>query len=69
MVVYLNKADMVDDPEMLELVELEMREVLDYYKYDAENTPIITGSALCALEVCIYIYWCRVKEVHFFFPL
>ena len=49
--VYLNKADMVDDPEMLELVEVEMREILDYYKYDAENTPIVTGSALNALEV------------------
>lgn len=50
-VVYLNKADMVNDPEMMELVEVEMRETLDYYKYDAENTPIITGSALSALEV------------------
>lgn len=51
-VVFLNKADVVDDPEMLELVEVEMREILDYYKYDAENTPIVVGSALCALEVC-----------------
>ena len=53
-VVYLNKADMVDDPEMMELVEVEMRETLDYYKYDGENTPIITGSALCALEVLMH---------------
>ncbi|XP_061079375.1 elongation factor Tu, mitochondrial isoform X3 [Conger conger] len=44
------KADAVDDPEMLELVELEMREVLTEFGYDGENTPIITGSALCALE-------------------
>ncbi|XP_061079374.1 elongation factor Tu, mitochondrial isoform X2 [Conger conger] len=49
-VVYINKADAVDDPEMLELVELEMREVLTEFGYDGENTPIITGSALCALE-------------------
>ena len=42
---------MVNDPEMMELVEVEMRETLDYYKYDGENTPIIVGSALAALEV------------------
>ena len=54
-VVFLNKADMVDDPEMMELVEVEMREVLEYYKYDANSTPIITGSALCALEVCVCV--------------
>ena len=52
-VVYINKADMVDDPEVLELVEVEMREVLEHFKYDADNTPIITGSALCALEASI----------------
>ena len=46
-VVYVNKAD----AEVLELVEVEMREVLDHFKYDGENTPIIVGSALCALEV------------------
>ena len=50
-VVYVNKADAVDDAEVLELVEVEMREVLDHFKYDGENTPIIVGSALCALEV------------------
>ena len=50
-VVYINKADAVDDQEVLELVEVEMREVLEHFKYDADNTPIITGSALCALEV------------------
>ena len=51
LVVYLNKADMVNDPEMMELVELEIRETLQYYKYDCNDTPIIVGSALCALEV------------------
>ena len=53
-VVYINKADMVTDPEVLELVEMEMREVLDHFKYDSENTPIIVGSALCALEVQLF---------------
>lgn len=43
---------MVDDPEMLQLVELEMRELLALFGYDGEKTPIVTGSALCALEVC-----------------
>ena len=47
----MNKADAVDDAEVLELVEVEMREVLDHFKYDGESTPIIVGSALCALEV------------------
>ena len=42
---------MSNDQEMLELVELEMREVLDTYGFDGDNTPIICGSALCALEV------------------
>jgi elongation factor Tu len=42
-VVYINKADMVDDKEMLELVELEMREILSEYGYDGENTPIVTS--------------------------
>ena len=56
LVVFLNKADMVNDPEMMELVEVEMREVLEYYKYDPDNTPIIVGSALCALEVRATIF-------------
>lgn len=43
---------MVDDPEMLQLVELEMRELLALFGYDGDKTPIVTGSALCALEVC-----------------
>ena len=52
--VFINKADAVDS-EMLELVELEMRDVLAEYGYDGENTPIIIGSALCALEVCFLL--------------
>jgi len=50
MVVFLNKADLVDDEELLELVELEVRELLTKYKYDGDKTPIIRGSALKALE-------------------
>jgi elongation factor Tu len=49
-VVYLNKADMVDDAELLELVELEVRELLSKYEFPGDATPIITGSALKALE-------------------
>lgn len=55
LVVYLNKADVVEDEELLELVEMEMRELLDSYGFDGENTPIITGSALCAIEVCVCV--------------
>jgi elongation factor Tu len=49
-VVYLNKADMVDDAELLELVELEVRELLSKYEFPGDATPIVTGSALKALE-------------------
>ncbi|PYH46339.1 translation elongation factor Tu [Aspergillus saccharolyticus JOP 1030-1] len=49
-VVFVNKVDAVDDPEMLELVELEMRELLTTYGFEGEETPIIFGSALCAIE-------------------
>ncbi len=49
-VVFLNKADMVDDEELLELVEMEVRELLDQYEFPGDDTPIITGSALKALE-------------------
>jgi len=49
-VVYLNKADMVDDAELLELVEMEVRELLEKYEFPGDDTPIITGSALKALE-------------------
>ena len=49
-VVFLNKADMVDDPELLELVELEVRELLSQYDFPGDDTPIITGSALRAME-------------------
>ncbi|MCI7309782.1 MAG: elongation factor Tu [Prevotella sp.] len=50
LVVFLNKCDMVEDEEMLELVEMEMRELLDQYEYDGDNTPIIRGSALGGLN-------------------
>lgn len=50
-VVFINKADAVEDKEMLELVELEIRELLTEFGYDGENTPVVIGSALCALEV------------------
>ena len=50
MVVFLNKCDMVDDDELLELVEMEVRELLSEYGFDGDNTPIIRGSALKALE-------------------
>ena len=49
-VVFLNKADMVDDAELLELVEMEVRELLSKYEFPGDTTPIITGSALKALE-------------------
>ena len=50
LVVFLNKVDLVDDEELLELVEMEVRELLDFYEFDGENAPIIRGSALAALE-------------------
>ncbi|RPH32655.1 MAG: elongation factor Tu [Bacteroidales bacterium] len=50
LVVFLNKCDMVDDPEMLELVEMEVRELLSFYKFDGDNAPVIRGSALGALN-------------------
>lgn len=50
LVVFINKVDMISDPEMLELVDMEMRDLLSTYNFDGENTPIIMGSALAALE-------------------
>jgi len=50
MVVFLNKADMVDDEELLELVDMEVRDLLSFYEYDGDNTPVVTGSALGALN-------------------
>ena len=50
MVVFLNKCDMVDDPELIELVEMEVRDLLNEYGFEGDETPIITGSALKALE-------------------
>jgi elongation factor Tu len=49
-VVFLNKVDMVDDPELLELVDMEVRELLDFYEFDGDNAPVIHGSALGALN-------------------
>ncbi len=50
LVVFMNKVDMVDDPELLELVEMEIRELLSFYEYDGDNIPVIQGSALGALN-------------------
>ena len=50
LVVFMNKVDLVDDPEMLELVEMEVREILSQYEYKGDDTPVIQGSALKALE-------------------
>ncbi|WP_029903384.1 elongation factor Tu [Prevotella sp. 10(H)] len=50
LVVFMNKCDIVEDEEMLELVELEMRELLSFYEFDGDNTPVIRGSALGALN-------------------
>src|SRR5690348_13812029 len=50
LVVFLNKCDAVDDPEMLDLVELEVRELLSKYKFDGDNAPIIRGASLPALQ-------------------
>ncbi|MCH3924260.1 MAG: elongation factor Tu [Bacteroidales bacterium] len=49
-VVFMNKVDLVDDPELLDLVEMEIRDLLNFYKFDGDNTPIIRGSALGALN-------------------
>jgi elongation factor Tu len=50
LVVFINKVDLVDDPELLELVEMEIRELLSFYKFDGDNAPVIHGSALGALN-------------------
>jgi len=50
LVVFMNKCDMVDDPELLDLVEMEVRELLSSYQFPGDDIPIIRGSALCALE-------------------
>ena len=50
LVVFMNKVDMVDDEELLELVEMEVRELLDFYEFDGDNTPVIQGSALGAMN-------------------
>ena len=65
-VVYLNKSDMVDDEELLELVELEVRDLLSQYDFPGDDTPVITGSALQALEgvegdrgIAVFRHWWR----------
>ncbi|KAJ2748395.1 translation elongation factor Tu, partial [Coemansia nantahalensis] len=50
LVVFVNKADAIDDPDLLELVDMEMRELLNEYGFEGDDTPIVSGSALCALE-------------------
>lgn len=50
LVVFVNKVDTIDDPEMLELVEMEMRELLSSYGFEGDDTPIVLGSALCAID-------------------
>jgi len=50
LVVFMNKVDLVDDPELLELVEMEVRDLLSFYEYDGDNSPVIQGSALGALN-------------------
>ncbi len=50
LVVYLNKIDLVEDPELVELVEMELRELLSFYEFPGDDIPIVKGSALCALE-------------------
>lgn len=69
-VVFLNKADQVDDPELIELVEMEVRELLDEYEFPGDDTPIIVGSALKALEnptdaeatACIHELMAKIDE-------
>src|SRR4029079_11407088 len=50
LVVFLNKCDAVDDPEMLDLVEMEVRELLSKYKFDGDNAPVVRGASLPALQ-------------------
>jgi elongation factor Tu len=61
-VVFMNKVDIVDDPEMLELVEMEIRELLDQYEFDGTNSSVIQGSALKALEGDP-VYVAKIKEL------
>jgi elongation factor Tu len=60
LIVFLNKADMVDDPELMELVEMEVRDLLTEYEYPGDEVPIVSGSALKALECgCGECDWCK----------
>ena len=58
----MNKADMVDDPELLELVELEVRELLSKYEFPGDDIPIVRGSALKALEGEASRSWARARS-------
>jgi elongation factor Tu len=62
-VVFLNKCDMVDDDELLDLVEMEVRELLDLYEFPGDDTPIIRGSALLALQDCEGIWGDKIVEL------
>lgn len=53
LVVFINKADMIDDEELLEMVEMEIRELLEEFGFNGDDTPFIKGSALAVLEVCL----------------
>ena len=64
MVIFLNKVDMMDDEELLELVELELRELLDSYQFPGDETPIIRGSALAALESTSKDPDTRTRHIH-----
>ena len=61
--VFLNKCDMVDDEELLDLVEMEVRELLDSYEFPGDDTPIIRGSALCALEDPTSVWGDKIVEM------
>ena len=61
-VVYMNKADQVDDEELLELVEMEVRDLLSTYEFPGDDTPIVTGSALKAFEGDDVGHWCSVDS-------
>ena len=63
MVVFMNKCDMVDDEELLDLVEMEVREILNEYGFEGDDTPIIRGSALKALEGDPKLYEAKVHEL------
>jgi len=62
-VVFMNKVDMVDDEELLELVEMEVRELLEFYEFDGDNTPVIQGSALGAMNLELQMWVEKIYEL------